>query len=201
LLTISELHDALACYTPHLEESFLNITIPDPAQQVVDVTAAYVSAVTAELARCTEEYKARLEQCQRIANEIVNLWAQLGSEASASGMSVSTSSTSSIGSMHFNPQSDLDRLILENHNSAPEKIGLNQDVLNKLVAKRDELLDEKQRRQGKINDLRQAIEPMWQKLGKDKKECEAFLRRNRGVSERVIAAVSPFRVTSEFRIV
>jgi protein regulator of cytokinesis 1 len=178
----------LAIYTPHLEESFLNITIPDPSKQVVDVTAAYVSAVTAELSRCTEEYKTRLEQCQRTANEIVNLWAQLGPEASNSSMS---SSISSINLHHFDPQSDFDRLILENHNTAPEKIGLKQDILNRLASKKDELLEEKQKRQAKINELRQGIEPMWQKLGKDKKECDTFLRRNRGFSEKVIAAVIP----------
>jgi Ase1/PRC1/MAP65 family protein len=166
-----------------LEESFLNITIPDPSKQVVDVTAAYVSAVTAELSRCTEEYKSRLEQCQRTANDIVNLWAQLGQDASSS----LSSSISSVG--HFNPQSDFDRLILDNHNSAPEKLGLKQEDLNRLASKRDELLEEKQRRQLKISELRQAIEPMWQKLGKEKKECEAFLRRNRGFNDRVINAV------------
>ena len=176
----------MAIYTPHLEESFLNITIPDPNTQVVDVTATYVSTITAELSRCTEEYKRRLEQCQRTANEIVNLWAQLGPDANSS---MSSSFSSSISVHHFNPQCDLDRLILDHHNTAPEKIGLKQDVLNRLAAKRDELLDEKQKRQTKINELRQAIEPMWQKLGKDKKECDMFLRRNRGVSERVIAAV------------
>jgi Ase1/PRC1/MAP65 family protein len=183
----------LAIYTPHLEESFLNITIPDPATQVVDVTAAYVSAVTAELSRCTEEYKARLEQCQRTANEIVNLWAQLGPDVSSSSMS---SSVSSVSLHHFNPQSDFDRLILDNHTNAPEKIGLRQDTLNKLASKRDELLEEKQRRQAKINDLRQAIEPIWQKLNKEKKECDAFLRRNRGVSEKAIAAVQTLIHTS-----
>jgi Ase1/PRC1/MAP65 family protein len=169
-----------------LEDSFLNISIPDPSTQVVDVTAAYVSAVTAELSRCTEEYKSRLEQCQRTANEIVNLWAQLGPDASNSSMS---SSISSISLRHFNPQSDFDRLIIDNHNSAPEKIGLKQETINRLTAKRDELLEEKQKRQSKINELRQAIESMWHKLGKDKKECDSFLRRNRGVSEKVIAAV------------
>ena len=95
----------------------------------------------------------------------------------------------STSSTQFNPQSDFDRLILENHNNAPEKIGLKQDVLSRLAARRDELLEEKQRRQAKVNELRGAIEPMWQKLGKDKKECETFLRRNRGFSDRVIAAV------------
>jgi len=156
---------------------------------VVDVTASYVSAVTAELARCTEEYKHRLEQCQRVSNEIVNLWAQLGSDSSNSSLSISTSSVSSISCIQFNPQSDFDRLILENHNTAPEKIGLKQEILNRLAAKKDELLEEKQRRQAKINELRGAIEPMWQKLGKEKKECETFLRRNRGFSDKVIAAV------------
>ena len=178
----------MAIYTPYLEDSFLNISIPDPSKQVVDVTAAYVSAVTAELSRCTEEYRTRLEQCQKTANEIVNLWAQLGPEASNSSIS---SSISSISLHHFDPQSDFDRLILDNHNNAPEKIGLKQDVLNRLATKRDELLDEKQKRQAKINDLRQSIEPMWQKLGKERKECEAFLRRNRGFSEKAINAVLP----------
>ena len=178
----------MVIYTPHLEESFLNISIPDPSKQVVDVTAAYVSAVTAELSRCTEEYRTRLEQCQRTANEIVNLWAQLGPEASNSSTS---SSISSISLHHFDPQSDFDRLILDNHNNAPEKIGLKQNDLNRLASKRDELLEEKQKRQTKINDLRQSIEPMWQKLGKERKECEAFLRRNRGFSEKVINAVFP----------
>jgi Ase1/PRC1/MAP65 family protein len=172
-----------------LEDSFLNVTIPDPSKQVVDVTAAYVSAITAELSRCTDEYKSRLEHCQRIANEIVNLWAQLGQDSSSS----LSSSMSSISVSHFNPQSDFDRLILDNHNSAPEKIGLKQQDLNRLASKRDELLEEKQRRQSKINELRQAIEPMWQKLGKDRKECETFLRRNRGISEKVIAAVRCLR--------
>jgi protein regulator of cytokinesis 1 len=164
------------------------MTIPDPATQVVDVTAAYVSAVTAELSRCTEEYRARLEQCQRTANEIVNLWAQLGPDASSSTMSASVSSLSLD---HFAPQSDFDRSILDNHNTAPEKIGLKQDVLSRLAAKRDQLLEEKQKRQAKINELRQAIEPMWQKLGKDRKYCETFLRRNRGFSDKVMEAVSP----------
>jgi Ase1/PRC1/MAP65 family protein len=152
------------------------------------VTASYVSAITAELSRCTQEYKTRLEQCQRTANEIVNLWAQLGPESSSSSIS---SISSSISLHHFNPQSDLDRLILDHHTSAPEKIGLKQDVLNKLAAKRDELLDEKQKRSAKITELKAAIEPMWQKLGKDKKECDTFLRRNRGFSEKVIASVTP----------
>jgi Ase1/PRC1/MAP65 family protein len=187
-LTALELHDTLAIYTPHLEDSFLNISVPDPATQVVDVTAAYVSAITAELSRCTEEYRARLEQCQRVANEIVNLWAQLGGDVSGSSTSSSMSSSSF---HHFNPQSDFDRLILDNHNNAPEKIGLKQDILNRLAAKRDELLEEKQKRQSKINELRQAIEPMWQKLGKDRKECETFVRRNRGFTEKAIAGVNP----------
>jgi Ase1/PRC1/MAP65 family protein len=164
------------------------MTIPDPATQVVDVTAAYVSAVTAELSRCTEEYRARLEQCQRTANEIVNLWAQLGPDASSSTMS---GSVSSVSLDHFTPQSDFDRLILDNHNTAPEKIGLKQDVLSRLATKRDQLLEEKQKRQAKINELRQAIEPMWQKLGKDRKYCETFLRRNRGFSDKVMEAVCP----------
>jgi protein regulator of cytokinesis 1 len=180
------LHDTLAIYTPHLEESFLNITIPDPSTQVVDVTASYVSAVTAELSRCTEEYRARLEQAQRVANEIVNLWAQLGDSPNSSSMS---SISSSISLHHFNPQSDFDRLILDNHSTAPEKIGLRQDVLNRLAAKRDELYEEKQKRQAKINELKGAIEPMWKKLGKEKKDCETFLRRNRGFSEKAILAV------------
>ena len=182
----AELHDTLAIYTPHLEESFLNITIPDPSTQVVDVTASYVSAVTAELSRCTEEYRARLEQAQRVANEIVNLWAQLGDSPNSSSMS---SISSSISLHHFNPQSDFDRLILDNHNTAPEKIGLKQDVLNRLAAKRDELYEEKQKRQARINELKGAIEPMWKKLGKEKKDCETFLRRNRGFSEKAILAV------------
>ena len=187
---IIELHDTLSIYTPHLEESFFNIVIPDPSTQLLDVTATYVSKITAELSRCTEEYKSRFEQCQRTANEIVNLWAQLDSNSSFSNSSMSSSVSSNV-SLHFNPQSELDRLILDHHNNAPEKIGLKQDVLNKLAAKRDELLQEKQRRQAKIADLRGAIEPMWQKLGKDKKECDTFLRRNRGFSEKVIAAVYP----------
>lgn len=191
-----ELHDTLAIYTPHLEDSFLNITVPDPATQVVDVTAAYVSAVTAELSRCTEEYRHRLEQCQRLANEIVNLWAQLGGDVSGS----STSSSSSSSALYqFNPQSDFDRLIVDNHNNAPEKIGLKQDILNRLAGKRDELLDEKQKRQSKINELRQAIESMWQKLGKDRKECETFIRRNRGFTEKAISAVCPSTGPANFK--
>jgi protein regulator of cytokinesis 1 len=190
----------LAIYTPYLEDSFLSISIPDPSKQVVDVTAAYVSTVTAELSRCTEEYRNRLEQCQKLANEIVNFWAQLGPESSNSSMSSASSSISSISLHHFNPQSDFDRLILDNHNNAPEKIGLKQDVLNRLASKRDELLDEKQKRQAKINDLRGAIEPMWQKLGKERKECDTFLRRNRGFSEKVITAVLSLDVFSNWAV-
>lgn len=174
------------------------------------MTASYVSAITAELARCTEEYKARLELCQRTANEIVNLWAQLGSDASASSSMSSTSSYSSLSSSNsfngglvtqwnngpaqFNPQSEFDRLIFDHHNNAPEKIGLKQDTLNKLAAKRDELLEEKQKRQSRIQELRGQIEPMWQKLGKEKKDCDTFLRRNRGFSDKVIANVPILKV-------
>jgi Ase1/PRC1/MAP65 family protein len=193
---MAELHNTLAIYTPHLEESFLNITIPDPSTQVVvDVTVSYVSAVTAELSRCTEEYRARLEQAQCIANEIVNLWAQLSDSPNSSSIS---SISSSISLHHFNPQSDFDRLILDNHNLAPEKIGLKQDVLNRLAVKRDELYEEKQKRQARINELKGAIELMWQKLGKEKKECETFLRRNRGFSEKAILAVCSYSCCVNF---
>jgi len=100
---------------------------------------------------------------QKTAHEMVKLWAELGT-----------------------PQAQTDSAIVENWRDAPEQLGLHQNDLNKLLARRDKLSDEKRLREKRLKDLKATVESLWERLGVEEHERKAFQAGNRGCALRAI---------------
>jgi protein regulator of cytokinesis 1 len=84
------------------------------------------------------------------------------------------------------PQAQVDSTIVKHARNAPEQLGLHLDDINRLKAKKEMLLDEKRERQVRLEELKRAIEVLWDKLGVDEAEQRPFLASNRGCGLRAI---------------
>ncbi|PHH67917.1 hypothetical protein CDD80_412 [Ophiocordyceps camponoti-rufipedis] len=157
---IKKLVDALVSYSSHLEPSFVQIalpptdTIPPPA---FDLSPNYVDKLDTEFTRVYDEYTRRIATIQSLSDQIIQLWAELGT-----------------------PQAQQDSAIVKYSRDAPEQLGLHDEDLSRLQAKRDRLSEEKSRRERRLRELRSAVELLWEKLGVDEADMRAFLSRNRG---------------------
>ena len=100
---------------------------------------------------------------QQLSEEIVKTWAELGT-----------------------PQAQTDSTIVKHWRDSPEQLGLHQDDINKLVARRDRLAEEKRAREKKLQDLRGAVEALWDRLNIEQSERKAFQARSRGCGLRAI---------------
>ncbi|RDA90428.1 hypothetical protein CP533_5232 [Ophiocordyceps camponoti-saundersi (nom. inval.)] len=166
---IKKLVDALVSYSSHLEPSFVNIALPPiaPGQSVpppsFDLSPAYVDKLDAEFTRVYDEYTRRIALVQTLSDHIIQLWAELGT-----------------------PQAQQDGAIVKYYRDAPEQLGLHDEDLSRLQAKRDRLADDKRNRERRLRDLRTAVETLWDKLGVDEADTRAFLNRNRGCGLRQI---------------
>lgn len=116
-----------------------------------------------EFSRVYEEYTRRVAWVQSTADEIIKLWAELGT-----------------------PQAQTDPAILEFAREAPEQLGLHQDDLDRLGARKDRLVEEKAQRERRLRDLRNNIENLWDRLGVEEADRKAFLAGNRGCGMRII---------------
>lgn len=168
MLTSTELVEALESYSSHLESSFLTISLPPTAPDSsippsFDLSPSYVTALDNEFTRVYEEYHRRLSFVQSICEEIIKLWAELGT-----------------------PQVQTDAAIVKYYREAPEQLGLHESDLSNLVGKREKLLDEKKGRERKIKELRNAVEALWERFGVDDGDRKAFLAANRGCGLRTI---------------
>lgn len=163
-----ELVDALESYSSHLEASFLSIELPPTAPGSTippsfDLSPAYVTALDAEFSRVYEEYHRRVSSVQTTSEEIIKLWAELGT-----------------------PQVQTDSNIVKNYRESPEQLGLHETDLANLIGKRDKLVDEKKGRERKIKELRASVESLWERFGVDEADRRAFLAANRGCGLRTI---------------
>jgi protein regulator of cytokinesis 1 len=160
--------EALQSYASHLEPSFVKIKLPPTAPNAevpptFDLSPTYVAKLDSEFTRVYDEYNKRLAAVSQYADEIINLWSELGI-----------------------PQAQVDSQIVQHARDAPEQLGLHQDDLKRLVAKRDKLLAEKQQRERKLKDLRSTVDSLWERLGVDESERKQFLAANRGCGLRQI---------------
>ncbi|KAL2164315.1 hypothetical protein VTH06DRAFT_3531 [Thermothelomyces fergusii] len=164
----SELAQALESYSLHLEPSFVEVELPPtgPNQSVppsFDLSPAYVDKLDAEFTRVYEEYTRRVATVEAVAENIIQLWAELGT-----------------------PQAQTDGAIVKYYRDAPEQLGLHEEDIARLRAKRDKLLEEKRNRERRLKDLRSAVEGLWEKLGVEEADRKAFLNSNRGCGIRQI---------------
>ncbi|EAS28303.3 microtubule associated protein [Coccidioides immitis RS] len=165
---VKKLVEALESYSSHLESTFVKIPLPPTAPGTIvppsfDLSAAYVNALDNEFTRVYEEYNRRLVTVSTVCEEIIKLWAELGT-----------------------PQAQTDPAIVEHHRDSPEQLGLHESDLASLRTKRDKLLNEKKAREGKIKELRTAVEALWGRLGVEESDRKGFLAANRGCGLRTI---------------
>lgn len=165
---VKKLADALESYSSHLESNFVRVPLPpagpNPAVPLnFDLSPAYVDKLDAEFTRVYDEYTQRVGTVQGLAQNIIQLWAELGT-----------------------PQAQTDALIVKNYRDSPEQLGLHQEDLARLRARRDKLTDEKKAREKRLRDLRAVVEDLWGKLGVEEEEQKAFVNGNRGCGMRQI---------------
>ncbi|KMQ45520.1 microtubule associated protein [Trichophyton rubrum] len=165
---VKKLVEALVSYSSHLESSFVSLELPpiEPgavAPPSFDLSPTYVKALDAEFTRVYEEYNRRVATMSSLGQEIVNLWAELGT-----------------------PQAQTEPLIVKHYRDSPEQLGLHQSDISNLRSRREKLLDEKNARERKLKELKAAVEALWDKLGVEESERKGFLASNRGCGLRAI---------------
>lgn len=170
----TEIAEALESYSSHLEKSFVSIRLPPTAPGTsvppnFDLSPSYADALDEEFTRVYEEYCKRLSFVQSTCEDIIKLWAELGT-----------------------PQVQQDSAIVKYYRKEPEQLGLHESDLSSLRSKRDKLLEEKRSRERILKELRTAVEALWEKLGPQLDEDEAdhkeFLMKNRSCLLRSINA-------------
>ncbi|KAK8026664.1 hypothetical protein PG991_003720 [Apiospora marii] len=165
---VKKLVQALESYSSHLEPTFVKIALPPtgPNQSIppsFDLSPAYVDRLDDEFTRVYEEYARRVAAVKSISENIIQLWAELGT-----------------------PQAQTDAAIVKYYRDAPEQLGLHEEDLMRLQGKRDKLSDEKKNREKRLQNLKLSVEALWDKLGIDESERKAFLNGNRGCGVRQI---------------
>ncbi|KAM0241473.1 hypothetical protein ACHAP5_007590 [Fusarium lateritium] len=165
---VKKLVVALESYSSHLEPTFVQIPLPPtgPNQSIpanFDLSSTYVDKLDSEFTRVYEEYSRRIATVQALADQTIGLWAELGI-----------------------PQAQQDGAIVKYYRDSPEQLGLHEEDINRLRAKRDRLSDEKKNREKKLKELKVAVEALWIKLGVDESETKPFLNANRGCGVRQI---------------
>ncbi|XP_014551944.1 hypothetical protein COCVIDRAFT_41812 [Bipolaris victoriae FI3] len=165
---VRKLAEALESYASHLESSFVQIKLPPTAPNATvspsfDISPAYVTKLDNEFTRVYEEYTRRINTVQVVCQEIIQLWAELGT-----------------------PQAQTDGAIVKYYRDSPEQLGLHKDDLDELHAKKERLIEEKRGRERRLGQLRVTIEDLWDRLGVEERERKQFLTSNRGCGLRTI---------------
>ena len=165
---VKKLVEALESYASHLEPSFVQVKLPPTSPNAkippnFDLSPTYVGKLDNEFTRVYEEYNKRVATVAQIADNIINLWSELGT-----------------------PQAQVDSQIVQFAHEAPEQLGLHQDDLKRLTQRRDKLVSEKSQREKKIKELRSNVGSLWDRLGVEDAERKQFLSANRGCGLRAI---------------
>ncbi|KAM0127659.1 hypothetical protein ACHAP3_008708 [Botrytis cinerea] len=165
---VKKLVQALESYSSHLEPSFIKIELPPTSLNAsipptFDLSNNYVSDLDDEFTRVYEEYTRRVALVKATAENIIQLWAELGT-----------------------PQAQTDSAIVKYYRDAPEQLGLHEDDISRLRMKQSKLVEEKKSREKRLRDLRTTVEALWAKLGIDEFEQKRFLNGNRGCGLRQI---------------
>jgi protein regulator of cytokinesis 1 len=159
---------ALESYSSHLESSFIKIALPPTAPNssippTFDLSPSYVTALDDEFTRVYEEYTRRVATVKALSENVIQLWAELGT-----------------------PQAQTDAMIVKYYRDSPEQLGLHEDDIARLRAKRDKLSEEKKSREKRLKDLKATVEGLWERLGVEEHERKKFLNSNRGCGVRQI---------------
>src|SRR5947209_2552494 len=89
-----------------------------------DLSPSYIASLDDEFVRVYEEYTRRVANVKALSENIVQLWAELGT-----------------------PQAQTDTAIVKHYRDSPEQLGLHEDDITRLRSKRDKLAEEKKARE------------------------------------------------------
>jgi protein regulator of cytokinesis 1 len=167
---VKKLVQALESYSSHLEPNFVRIALPPTGEgksslppPTFDLSNAYIEQLDKEFTRVYEEYSRRTSTVQSIASNIISLWAELGT-----------------------PQAQTEPTISKFYRDSPEQLGLHEDDISRLRVRRDKLAVEKRNREKRLQELRTAVDALWQKLGIEEADQNAFVNANRGCGLRQV---------------
>jgi protein regulator of cytokinesis 1 len=158
----------LESYSSHLEASFIKITLPPASNNssippTFDLSPSYVQALDDEFTRVYEEYTRRVATVQALSENIIQLWAELGT-----------------------PQAQTDAAIVKYCRDSPEQLGLHEEDIARLRSKRDKLESEKKARERRLKELKATVEGLWERLSVEERDRKQFLNSNRGCGVRQI---------------
>ena len=77
-------------------------------------------------------------------------------------------------------------MIVKHYRESPEQLGLHEQDIRSLSTRRQKLLDEKDGRERRLQELKTTIEGLWERLNVDDQDRRKFLARNRGFGLRTI---------------
>lgn len=160
--------EALQSYSSHLESSFVKIALPPTAPNAAispsfDLSPTYLAKLDREFTRVYEEYTRRVATVGALGENIIQLWAELGT-----------------------PQAQTDAAIVKYSRESPEQLGLHEDDMARLKIKHEKLIEEKKLRERRLKELKAAVEGLWERLGIEELEQKRFLNANRGCGIRQI---------------
>ena len=165
---MAELVQALESYSSHLESSFIQISLPPTSTDsslppTFDLSPSYITSLDNEFSRVYEEYTRRIASVKALAEDIVNLWAELGT-----------------------PQAQTESSIVKYYREAPEQLGLHENDIQRLQVKRNRLIEEKRGRERKLKELKSTVEGLWDRLKVKEADRKRFLAGSRGCGLRAI---------------
>ncbi|RPA79755.1 hypothetical protein BJ508DRAFT_210838 [Ascobolus immersus RN42] len=165
---IKKLVHAMQAYSEHLESGFIRVQLPpitNDATQVrsFNLSEPYFNKLDDEFTRVYQEYTRRVTQVQQVCTEIVQLWAELGT-----------------------PSIQTEQAIVECYRDEPEKLGLREEDIRRLKQKREKLINEKEDRERRIEELTENITLLWNKLSIPESDRKSFLANHRGVGLKCI---------------
>ncbi|RKF53333.1 Anaphase spindle elongation protein 1 [Erysiphe neolycopersici] len=165
---VKKLVQSLVSYSSYLEPSFVKITLPptSPSASIpptFDLSPKYIISLEKEFDRVFKEFNQRASTVKSLSESIILLWAELGT-----------------------PQAQTDRKIVEHYRDSPEKLGLHEVDIAQLRLKLDKLIDERRKREKKLQDFSEQVESLWNKLRIDDEYRRSFLNSNRGCGTRQI---------------
>lgn len=137
----------------------------DDNPQNLDLSNTRIAQLDEEITHWQQVYNQRLATVSDYATHIVALWAELGT-----------------------PQDEIDRRILSNYKSNPEKLGTLSKDIEELKNTYSDLENEKSIREQKLADYKKQIKHLWKKLNEEEDVQQQFERRHVGLAQGVLDA-------------
>lgn len=177
-----ELAHALEQYASRLEPSIIQVPLPpetnDPISTPFDLSQSYYKRLEGEFNRVKQVFAKRAATVKSITKDIVSLYGELGLSSS-----------------------QIDQSIIDFGATEPERLGLTMDDIERLKGKKEKLLAEILKRQTQVNDLKNEIVELWEKLGVETEEQDSFLSQHRGCDPRTIHGVSATKKNQKPKII